>query len=165
MKKIRFIRGRRFARNESGGTLAELAILIPFLIVMVAAVTEIGRLFHDYNTLAKSTRASARYLSNVAYTESEIVFAKNIALCGKKNCTGIDPVVTGLTFENIVVTPEFKEGGGGNPITVTTSISGYNFQPIFNLAAMLPNDDFVDLPVRPSTTMYYMWVDPAGVEE
>ena len=52
--------------NEKGGTLAELAILVPFLIIMAASVSELGRLFQTYTTLSKSTRAAARYLSGQA---------------------------------------------------------------------------------------------------
>jgi Flp pilus assembly protein TadG len=158
--------GRRFARNERGGTIAELAILVPFLIVMIAAVSELGRLFQTYNTLSKSTRAAARYLSNNAYNDTSIANAKNVAVCGKTNCTGVAAAAKDLTVDNIVVTPEFQAGGGGgNPITVTITVSDYSFQPLFNLGALLNSDRLTNLPMGSSTTMYYMWVDPAGVEE
>lgn len=168
MKRLlTFIKGAGFVRNESGGAIAELAILIPFLIVMVATVSELGRLFQTYTALSKSTRAAARYLSNHAYTNDEIAKAKNVAVCGKADCAGIDPVVPNLTADNITVTPnpEFAEGGGGNPTTVTISVVDYAFQPIFNLGALIGNDRFMSLPASGSTTMYYMWIDPAGVEE
>lgn len=158
-------RGRRFARNESGGTIAELAIMVPFLILMIAAVSELGRLFQTYNTLSKSTRAAARYLSNNAYDGTHIANAKNVAVCGKPDCTGVEAAAKDLTVDNIVVTPEFQEGGGGNPITVTITVSNYSFQPLFNLGALLQVDRFTNMPIGSSTTMYYMWVDPAGVEE
>src|SRR5215211_79853 len=96
-------RGSRFARNEKGGTIAELAILIPFLVVMIAAVSELGRLFQTYTTLSKSTRAAARYLSNNAYEDGQIAKAKNIAVCGKTDCTGIEPIAKNLTTDNVVV--------------------------------------------------------------
>ena len=166
MKKLLpFIKGNNFVRNESGGALAELAILIPFLIVMVAAVTELGRLFQTYTALSKSTIAAARYLSKNAYDNDQIAKAKNVAVCGKPDCTDVAPVVPNLAPENIVVTPEFQAGGGGNPITVTISVTNYNFQPIFNLGALIGNTRFTTLPASGSTTMYYMWTDPAGVEE
>lgn len=163
---LTFIKRNRFARNETGGTLAELAILVPFLVVMVAAVSELGRLFQTYTALSKSTRAAARYLSNVAYDDDHIALAKNVAVCGKTDCTGVPPVANGLAIENIVVTPEFQEGGGGgNPITVTIAVTDYEFQPIFNLGALINNDRLMSLPASGSTTMYYMWVDPASAEE
>lgn len=163
---LTFIRGQRFVRNERGGALAELAILIPFLVVMLAAVTELGRLFQTYTALSKSTRAAARYLSNQAYDEAHIANAKNVAVCGKADCTDTDPVVPGLTQDNVVVDPEFQAGGGGgNPLRVTIYIQNYNFQPIFNLGALIGDNRLMALPASGSTTMYYMWVDPAGAEE
>ena len=163
---LTFIKGNRFTRNETGGALAELAILIPFLVVMVAAVSELGRLFQTYTTLSKTTRAAARYLSNVAYDDDHIAKAKNVAVCGKTDCTDADPLLPGLETTNIVVTPEFQPGGGGgNPITVSIAVTDYTFQPIFNLGALIGNNRFTTLPASGSTTMYYMWTDPAGVEE
>jgi Flp pilus assembly protein TadG len=167
MKRLRIIRRtRHFAENETGGTLAELAILIPFLIVMVAAVAELGRYFQTYSTLSKSTRASARYLSRVAYDADTEAKAKNVAVCGKTDCTGVNPAASGLSSTNVAVAVEFPPGGAGNPITVTVSIQDYTFQPLFNLGALLGNNTFsLALPIRPSTTMYYMWTEPAGGEE
>jgi Flp pilus assembly protein TadG len=153
---------RAFTRNERGGALAELAILIPFLILMVAAVSELGRLFQTYDTLSKSTRTAARYLTTVTYTTENIQNTKNMAVCGKINCTDVEPLVPGLTTDNIDVTPE---GDAGNPVRVTVSVKDYSFTPIFNLAAMLKADSFAALPVRASTTMYYWQVDPAGGKE
>lgn len=167
MKLLRITRrARHLAENDSGGTLAELAILVPFLVVMIAAVTELGRYFQTYSTLSKSTRASARYLSKVAYDEPNLTSAKNVAVCGKTDCTGTNPLATGLSAANIVLTPEYAPGGEGNPITVSVSITDYTFQPLFNIGALLGNNTFsLALPIRPSTTMYYMWTEPAGGEE
>lgn len=164
MKRFSFIQGRRFSKDESGGALAELAILVPFLIIMMGAVTELGRLFQTYTSLSKSTRAAARYLSNNSYEELYINRAKQIALCGKIACTGGDEVASGLTVDNIEVKAN-PEGGAGNPTSVTLSIKDYTFQPLFNLPALLNVERSFSFPVTPSTTMYYMWIDPAGAEE
>lgn len=164
MKRFSFIRGRRFSKDESGGALAELAILVPFLIVMMGAVTELGRLFQTYTSLSKSTRAAARYLSNNSYEDLYIHRAKQIALCGKIACSGGDEVASGLTMENIEVKAN-PEDGAGNPNTVTIRITNYTFQPLFNLPALLNVERSFSFAVSPSTTMYYMWIDPAGAEE
>ena len=167
MKRLRiFGRARNLAENESGGTIAELAILIPFLIVMVGAVAELGRFFQTYSTLSKSTRAAARYMSRVAFDAQSETRAKNIAVCGKLDCTGVNPVASGLTTTNVAVNVEFPPGGAGNPITVSVSIQNYTFQPLFNLGALLGTNTFsLALPVKPSTTMYYMWTEAGGGEE
>ena len=67
MKRI-----RQLIRREDGGALAELAILVPFLAVMLAGVCEFGRYFQNYNTLSKATRTAARYMSNHKVTAAEI---------------------------------------------------------------------------------------------
>jgi Flp pilus assembly pilin Flp len=162
MRKLRIFRIRRFTKNEEGGALAELAILIPFLILMIAAVTELGRLFQNFNTLSKSTRAAARYLTTVTYTPEHIAAARNVALCGKTNCDGVEPVVSGLTIDEV---KDGREGDAANPITVTIYIDGYTFSPLFNLGAMLGDNKFMSLPLKPSTTMYYYQVDAAGGTE
>jgi Flp pilus assembly protein TadG len=167
MKRFRVLRrARNLAENESGGTIAELAILLPFLIVMVGAVAELGRFFQTYATLSKSTRAAARYLSRVAYDTTNETRAKNVAVCGRINCTGVNPVASDLTPSNVAVAVEFPPGGAGNPITVTVSIQNYSFQPLFNLGGLMGNDTFsLALPIKSSTTMYYMWTEAAGGEE
>jgi hypothetical protein len=164
MKRNRFV--RRFARNEKGGTLAELAILIPFLIVMAASVAELGRLFQTYSTLSKSTRNAARYLSGQPYNDDTIKNARHMAFCGKVTCAETDPpIVSGLELADIVVDPERRDGeAGGTLLRVTVRVQNYSFEPLFNLAALLKADRFVALPVRPSTTMYYMLTDTASAE-
>ena len=164
MKRLRF--ARRFARNEKGGTLAELAILIPFLIVMAASVAELGRLFQSYSTLSKSTRNAARYLSGQAYNDDTIGKAKNMAYCGKLTCAeGDAPVVTGLEPTDIVVDPEWRNGeAGGTLLRVTVRVQNYSFEPLFNLAGLLGADRFASISVSPSTTMYYMLTDTASAE-
>jgi Flp pilus assembly protein TadG len=170
MKRLRITkRARHLAEDETGGTLAELAILLPFLIVMVGAVAELGRFFQSYSTLSKATRASARYLSRVNYDGDDgenVNRAKNVAVCGKTDCAGQTPLAPGLTATNVAVSAEPAPGGEGNPITVTVRIQNYNFQPLFNLGALMGNNTFsLALPIKPSTTMYYMWTEPAGGEE
>jgi Flp pilus assembly protein TadG len=156
---------RGLTREETGGTIAELAILLPFLIVMVAAVTELGRYFQTYSTLSKSTRAASRYLSKVGYAEPYLTTAQNIAYCGKQDCAGVDPVVTGLDYNDVELSAGYSDPPGGNPETVTVSINNYSFTPIFDVGALLGNSLSMAMPVRPSTTMYYMWSEPSGAEE
>lgn len=151
---------RRFLRHdERGAALAELAILVPFLILMVAAVSEFGRFFQAYTTLAKSTRTAARYISNHPYTENQTK-ARNLAVCGKLTCAGGDELVRGLSTANICIQES------GNPReTVTVSIprtagggcgAPFQYQPIFNIGALL-NTGFTFTPaISPSVTMYYM---------
>lgn len=164
---------RRIAADE-GGALAELAILVPFLAVMLAGVSEIGRLFQNYTTLAKSTRAASRYLSNHQLNSAETVRATNLAVCGKLICAGGDtPLVSGLASGNVCI----ETAGSPKVTSVTvriprvagdcgatdTAIGGtggatpFIFQPVFDVGALLQVPSFsLALPIAPRTTMYYM---------
>ena len=152
----------RFARNENGGALAELAILVPFLLVMLGGVAEFGRYFRTYTTLAKSTRAAARYLSNVNFDTEHQAAARAMAVCGKTQCAAGEELLIGLDVGDITVT--------GDPIspkpeTVTVSVTGFTYDPIFDIGALLHTSFSLAIPVRPSTTMYHMWQEPTGAED
>src|SRR5215510_10691369 len=100
--KIFFSKVRRHLGAEDGAALAELAVLVPLLLVMLAAVSEIGRLFQNYTSVAKTTRAAARYLSNHQLTTIETNRAKNLVVCGKLVCgAGDTAIVNGLAAGNV----------------------------------------------------------------
>ena len=100
----RFRKLRVMVKDESGGTLAEMALTLPVLIVLLAGVSEIGRYFNSYTTLAKSTRAAARYLSNHQYNSTEIARAKNLVICGSlSTCTEDQRLVKGATVDNVCI--------------------------------------------------------------
>ena len=147
---------RSFIRHDKGAALAELAILVPFLILLVAAISEFGRFFQQYTTLAKSTRAATRYLSNHPFPTSQAQ-ARNLAVCGQLSCTGVTPLAPNLSAANVCI----ESTGSPKIETVTVSIGGncataYNFRPLFDIGALL-NTNFMFRPtIRPSTTMYYM---------
>ena len=161
MRSVIFQRIRRFIKHDDkGAALAELAILVPFLILMVAAVAEFGRFFQKYTTLAKSTRTAARYLSNHPFPENQDE-TRNLVVCGKLTCAGGDELVPGLSTANVCITST----GVGKIETVTVSIprdgtggcgAPLNYQPIFHIGALL-NTGFPFPPaIAPSTTMYYV---------
>ena len=162
--KIRKLRIRclvTFARNESGGTLAELGILVPLLVVMLAAVSEFGRYFQAYTTLAKGTRSAARYLSNHPFTVDEQNKAKNLVVCGKLTaCAENEKLVKGMDVTKVCI----ESTGAPKIETVTVRIprvagecgAPHNYQPIFNIGALLHTSFSFAPPINPRTTMRYV---------
>ena len=170
--------GRRFTaikrikdllRREDGGALAELAILVPFLAVMLAGVCEYGRYFQNYNTVAKATRTASRYLSNKPLTTEEIGRARSLVVCGKLACADSDkPLITGLSAAKVcvettgspkVLTVTVRIPRDTTPCTPTAGAGGASqltYTPIFNVGALLGTGLSLNLPIAPSTTMYYM---------
>jgi hypothetical protein len=161
---------KKFFRREDGGALAELAILIPFLALMLAAVCEIGRFFQNYTTLSKATRTASRYLSNHALNHVEITRANDLAYCGKLVCgVGDQPIVNGLLRTNICIettgSPKVttvtvripRDTSPCNPTAGASPATPYVFKPIFDIGALLDNPAIsMAVPIAPSTTMYYM---------
>jgi len=161
---------RKFLRRDEGGALAELAILVPFLAVMLAAVCEVGRFFQTYTTLAKATRTASRYLSNHTLNATEIGRANNLAYCGKLVCGVSDPpIVNGLLSTNICIettgSPRVttvtvrlpRSTSPCNPTTGAAAATPYVFRPIFDIGALLNNPTIsMAVAISPSTTMYYM---------
>jgi len=140
----------RLGACEAGTQLAELAIVLPVLLVLFGATAEFGRFFYTYNTLAKSTRAAARYLtaSNKATDDD----AKSLAVYGTTDDGGT-PVLSGLSTGNVNIT---REGPTGYPETVKVEISGYQYEPIFDLGKLMGKSFSLRVNVRPSTTMRYI---------
>jgi len=161
---------RLWFRRDDGGALAELAIIVPFLAVMLAGVSEFGRYFQNYTTLAKATRNASRYLSNHHLDATEQGRAIELVYCGKLACTGGDPpLVTGLTRGNVClessgspkvlnVTVKIPYAAADcNPMAGTNAATPLTYTPIFDIGAILGTPSFsMAVPIAPSTTMYYM---------
>ena len=157
-------------RCENGGALAELAIMVPFLVLMLAAVSEVGRYYQNYNTLAKATRNAARYLSNHPLDATERTRATNLVVCGKLACAAGDtPLVKGISSSNVClestgspkvasVTVKIPYAAADcNPMTGASAATPYTYTPVFDIGALLNVPSFtMALPIAPSTTMYYM---------
>lgn len=146
----------RVALNERGGALVEIAIVMPIFLLLLASVGEFGRFMHTYTTLAKGTRAGARYLSRNQPTDTAKTVARNIVVCGKTTaCSSGEEIVEGLSTSNVNIATQ--GGVPSAPETITVSITGYTFQPLFNLPALMGDPSFsLALAVSPSMTMKYL---------
>lgn len=147
---------RNFLKRENGVQMIEFAIIFPSLILMFAGVTELGRLFYTYNSLAKATRAGARYLSIAQNVNTSTAAGKNIVLCGNAGgCGGANQppiILPNFSATNIVVTPP-PTGVGVKYVNV--AITGYTYQPlVFNLNTMTGRN--FNITLTPSTRMRYM---------
>jgi Flp pilus assembly protein TadG len=140
----------RLRRDERGTQLVELAIVVPLLLMLVGATAEFGRFFYTYSTLAKATRAGARYqISQPPGTNWTLT--KNLVVYGNTAGTGT-PVVTGLTTANVTITENRNASGALQ--TITVGISGYGYQPVFDLSKLTKNTSLsLSVNVAPGSTM------------
>ena len=134
-------------KNQKGVAAVEFALVLPLLLILTFITTEFGRALYQYNTLAKSVRDAARYMSIQDPSEAgKIGNARSLAVYGKfANAVvpGTDaPLALGLT-EGMVKEPAWSSAGS-NPVinTVTVTIAGcastpppdecYRFVPLIN---------------------------------
>ena len=150
----------RLRRNERGIQLVELAIVIPIFVLLFAATAEFGRYFYEYTTLAKASRAGARYLATACVKTAEDTKAKNIVVYGNSAGSG-SPILSGMTVANVTIT---RQGGvPALPETVTVQISDFKHQPIFDLGKLLKITSLsMNVDVKPSVTMHYLLTQPCA---
>jgi Flp pilus assembly protein TadG len=159
----------RFARSERGTQLVELALVLPILMAFFVATAEFGRYFYSYSTLAKATRAGARYLATTPVnavggqggynTKGEDDRVKRLVVYGDPNAaSGSKPVVPGLTVGNVELTRAGKVASV--PDTVTVRIVNYKYTPLLNLGNFANGLKWTAVPIKAATTMRFMLSQP-----
>ncbi len=125
-------------QRQHGVAILEFALVLPLLLILTFITTEYGRALYQYNTLAKSVRDAARYLSvQVPGDTSKYATAKNLVVYGNPAGSG-QPLAIGLTTAMVpdpvwalkgaaplinTVTIQIGQGAAGSP-------TRYTFSPI-----------------------------------
>jgi Flp pilus assembly protein TadG len=160
LRSRRWLQLHRFTRDDQGLQLVEAAIVIPIFLVLFAATAEFGRFFYTYTTLAKATRVGTRYLSTNQYRDEKEA-AKNLVVYGSTTATGT-PILPGLDPTQVTITHT-----GDNaliPKTVTITIEGYKYEPIFDLGLLTKSKTLsLNIDVSPSVTMRYLLTQPPPI--
>lgn len=107
--------GRSFnaGYRQHGLAIVEAALILPLLLMVMLAVGELGRVFYEYNTLNKTVRDAARYLSanaippgastGVIDISSQVeATTKSLAVYGSP--VSGTPILRGLATDDIVIT-------------------------------------------------------------
>ena len=115
-------------KRQQGVALVEFALLLPFMLTMVFMVTEIGRAYYQYNTIDKSVREAARYLS-VRAPNVDVDKARNIVVYGNPAGRGT-PLAMGLSLSNVAVPTWGTTGNYPALNTVTIGVTGYSYVPL-----------------------------------
>ena len=120
-----------------GVAAVEFTILMTFLFApLVLGTIEISRVLFQYNTLAKSVRDSARYISLYSATSpsyaTQVTVAKCLAAFGNTGCTG-SPIVPGLTSAKISIGTNgvgapLSAGSAGTVVIKLISVTATGYQ-------------------------------------
>jgi Flp pilus assembly protein TadG len=143
----------RKTRNQSGAAAIEMALLLPFMLLLAFGLTELGRAVYQYNALAKAVRDGARYLSQYAPGDAtRIAEAKQLVLCGTTSGCGSNPLVPGMSLSYIRVYDRISDPssynlqstGRGTVNLVRVEISGFAFRS--TVPSFIPSVTFA--PIR-----------------
>lgn len=122
--------------RQQGVALIEFALILPFLLLLSIIAFEFGRAIWEYNSLTKSVRDAARYLS-LQTPGTKITQARNLMVYGNLGGTGT-PLARGLTTANVPA-PTWQTAGAAPVInTVTVRITGYQFSSMFTSVFGVP---------------------------
>jgi Flp pilus assembly protein TadG len=144
-----------FGHDDRGLQLVELAITLPVLILLFAALAEFGRYFQSYTTLAKGTRVAVRYLATASANGSDDLAAKNLVVYGNVAGTG-SPIVNGLSVTNVFIDRQNVVDGS----IVTIEITDFQHTPIFDLGKLMNSSLSLNIDMKASATMRYLMTQP-----
>lgn len=136
-----------FPNKQRGVAAVELGIVIVPLVLLAFGITEFGRAFYQYNTLAKATRDAARFLSSQgAGDPNDLAIARCLAVHGNRTCEG-SPLVPDLSTAMVDVLDSTnsashanQETGSGVVNLVTVQVTGYPFTSLVSF--VVPNMSF-----------------------
>lgn len=155
-------RVRRFRKDERGTQLIEAAIALPVMIVLFGGVAEFGRFFYTYTTLTNAVRGGARHAckweKNASWTIPE---TQRMVVYGDFSNTSSGPILPGLNTNNVSV---IANGPSVNNIdSVTVKITGYNYQPLFDLGKLTGVKALsLKVPMNASATMHQLYNGPTA---
>ena len=116
----------RTDHRQQGVELVELALILPFLILMSILVAEFGRALYEYNTVTKSVRDAARYLS-AQLPNTNCAQAQNLVVYGQTTA-GTTPLAPGLNTGAVSCTWQSSGSYPQNISTVTVTVTAYRFK-------------------------------------
>ncbi|MGH6782616.1 MAG: TadE/TadG family type IV pilus assembly protein [Sphingomonadaceae bacterium] len=111
---MRRLPSSRLVRCDSGTAAAEMALVMPLLLVIIFGAFELGNYFLNNHAVAKAVRDGARYASRRSFVEYSCSTVSTDVLDKTRNITRTGQVATGGTP---------RVYGWTNPATITMSVS------------------------------------------
>jgi hypothetical protein len=119
------------SKDESGASMAELAIVAGIFFMLIIGILEFGRLLYTHNALTDATRRGARY---AVLKPKDAPCVKNVVVYGETHINantcaplgGARPLIHGLAASHVSVVYD-PSSFGVNEGTATVSITGYEF--------------------------------------
>jgi Flp pilus assembly protein TadG len=141
-------RGRRRGGDDTGAELIELAIVLPILLVVFAAIVDFGMLFQRYEVITNAAREGARIGVLPDYTQTDVEDRVEDYL----TATGLDPnaATITVTYDNA-----FPIGAGTSTVSVINVIVAYpsDFAVLGPIVGLVGGAPFATLNLRAGSNM------------
>ncbi len=120
---------RAFAKDRRGGALAEMAIVLPIMLLFVVGVFEFGRVLYASHTIDHAAREAVRYAIVHGSMSDDIATDKDIEAVveAKADTLDLDKIEVNTTFEP-----------NNAPGSVVTVVVTYDFEPLTQLVDIGP---------------------------
>jgi Flp pilus assembly protein TadG len=137
----------RRMNKKRGSAVLEFALLLPLLVSLFLGTWSFGYEYYIYAELEGAVRAGARYASLATYdassTSSYQTAVQNMVVYGDP-AGSTQPLVPGLETSNVNVVVGVVNGG--EPTSVTVSISGFKTAAMSLDAVTLTNKPSLEIP-------------------
>lgn len=118
------------ARPTSGAAMIEMAMLMPFLLVLLVGSEQIAKMTYVYYSIKKIEYNIGRYVATqqgvdfcAGLGDPSIAAAINLGLTGTTDGSGT-PLIPDLTADMFVITPEVVDPTTGIPSVCSCDITG-----------------------------------------
>ncbi len=115
----------RLHRKRQGQTLAEFAITLPILLILMFGIIEFGRVFQAWVTLQNAARQAARYASTGQWDNTKYPMNLNLNSKTPSDPTSIVPCVND-PYGSMVAQPSQYNYSGGDQRGTATTYKGVN---------------------------------------
>ena len=94
-----------FSSRQRGQALAELALVLPLLVLLMVGTVDLGRLFYAFQSVESAAAAGALYGSQSYYNAGMSSAIQSAALAQADDITNLSPVITTtVSGSNVCVT-------------------------------------------------------------
>ncbi|HYM15302.1 MAG TPA: TadE family protein [Dehalococcoidia bacterium] len=138
---------------ERGQSLAEFAVVLPLLMLLVFGVVEFGSVMKSYIQLTNASREAARY---AALGSTAGAYPANCKSSGDATVVGrACEVLGGLKLANVSnVAVTYPQGNvSGNKVVVTVTYVYHYFTPVGGIIGFFGGESKSTLTLNSSTTM------------
>jgi Flp pilus assembly protein TadG len=146
MAAVTLRRFRRRGGDERGAELIELAIVLPILLVVFAAIVDFGFLFQRYEVITNAAREGARIGVLPDYTQADVTDRVRAYL----NSSGLNGASA-----NVSVAYSTQTLSSGETVPVVNVIVGYfsNYAVLGPIAGMVGGSGWTSINLRSGSMM------------